>query len=526
MIHPVSTRSSMPAEVSRLGAGAVMNTIGFGIGSAASFATALVVTHSLGAVDAGHYFQSVALITVICAIASCGAEPGAMRAFAQLRTSDDSGAQRLLAVAVLPVLAVSLAVFAAFEVFASSVASSLPQHHDSTHLLLAVRVIGFAIPAVAIQRVVGGASRGLGSNHGTTFFEGFAQQVIRLLLTVAAAAFGASLFSLTLVWMLPALATTAVMLWWVERLLHQVRRPVASHFAAAPRRVLAREFWTFTWARGVAYSFQVTTLWLGTLLAGWLGSARDAAVFGSLSRLAIVGTLVLQSINLVLAPQLAAALKCGDHSSAERLYQIATGWAVAICFPVFVAIGVYSSTLLQFFGGSYPRGAAALSVVAGAMLWNILTGPVTAVLLMAGRSVWNLWNSIAAFAVYLVVGVFLVPQLGLLGAAVAWAAAILVENGLPLVQVYRSLRLSPWAPPTLRAAATAIGVFGGVGATFRVLGGAPLALVVSGVALSTAIYVQRLRRDAGVLELGALIDRRRPASRIRPAAVDAIAGSE
>jgi O-antigen/teichoic acid export membrane protein len=516
----VESRPRVSREVKSLANGSLVNALGLGLGSAAGFATALVVAHTFGPAAAGHYFQCVALVTIVAAIASCGAEPGAMRAFA---IGDRRDGRRLFFVSVAPVLLVAFAAFAAFELAAPWIADTLPQDDRSDSVLAVLRVAGVAIPFLAVQRVLGGASRGLGSNHATTLLEGPGQQAPRLLATLVAAAVGASLLSVTIAWTLPTAIAAAGLVLLVRRVARS--RPDTSHpdrtDGASSVRELARGFWGFTWARGVAHSLQVTTLWLGTLLAGWLGSAGDAAVFASLSRIAIVGALVLQSINLMLAPQLAASLAREDKRAAQQLFRVATGWAVAFCFPIFVACAVYAPTLLRLFGAEYKRGATALAIVATAMLWNILTGPVTAVLLMAGRSVWNLWNSVAALAVYLAVGALLVPRFGLVGAAAAWAVAILIEHGLPLVQVSRRLGLQPWSAPTLRTAATAVGIFGVFGVAFRVWGdGRPAALVLC-VALSVVVYLVHLRRHAERLELPAFFRRRAS----EPAAGRAIAAA-
>ena len=72
---------------------------------------------------------------------------------------------------------------------------------------------------------------------------------------------------------------------------------------------------------------------------------------------------------------------------------------------------------------------------------------------MAGRTSWTLANSLVALAVMVVVDLLLLPRLGILGAGIGWAAAIVTNNAVPLTQLWRSMGLHPFGRATLRAAA-------------------------------------------------------------------------
>ncbi|HEV3397924.1 MAG TPA: polysaccharide biosynthesis C-terminal domain-containing protein, partial [Actinomycetes bacterium] len=67
---------------------------------------------------------------------------------------------------------------------------------------------------------------------------------------------------------------------------------------------------------------------------------------------------------------------------------------------------------------------------------------------MGGRSAWNLANTVLALGANLALNFALTPRWGLAGAAVAFAAGILLNNLLPLVQVWRSMGLHPFGPGT------------------------------------------------------------------------------
>ena len=58
---------------------------------------------------------------------------------------------------------------------------------------------------------------------------------------------------------------------------------------ATPLRRLAREFWVFTAPRGLTGVFQVTTLWVGTLMVGSLMDTAHASIYTASTRYLVAG---------------------------------------------------------------------------------------------------------------------------------------------------------------------------------------------------------------------------------------------
>ena len=86
------------------------------------------------------------------------------------------------------------------------------------------------------------------------------------------------------------------------------------------------------------------------------------------------------------------------------------------------------------------------------MLVATWCGAVDVVLGMAGRSVWTMYNAIAALAADLVLNIILIPRIGIVGAAIAWAVAILINNLAPLLELALWMGLHPFGRATTLAA--------------------------------------------------------------------------
>jgi O-antigen/teichoic acid export membrane protein len=138
------------------------------------------------------------------------------------------------------------------------------------------------------------------------------------------------------------------------------------------------------------------------------------------------------------------------------------------------------------------------------MLLATAVGPVDVVLLMGGRSSWNLLNTVAALTANLALNLLLTPRLGLAGAATAFAASILLSNVLPLAQVWRFLRLHPFGEGVLVAVAIAGVCFGVVGAAVRAAFGPTTAGLAVHALTGCGLYAALLWRFRDRLEVDAL----------------------
>ena len=241
----------------------------------------------------------------------------------------------------------------------------------------------------------------------------------------------------------------------------------------SPRRAsigaLAREFWAFSAPRGVAAAFQITIIWFDLLLLSHLRDASEVGIYGAASRAVMIGTFALQAIRLAIAPQISRLLARGDRDQAQTVYQTATWWLIVVSWPLFLTLAIFGPALLGVFGPGFDQGATALAILSFAMLVNLGTGNVTVVLLMGGKSSWNLLNTAVALCLNVGLNLVLIPRFGMEGAAIAWAVSIVVDNLMALTEVWLFLGMRPFGRGYLPAVTAAVGCFGVVGLAARAL---------------------------------------------------------
>uniref|UniRef100_UPI0018E5346C polysaccharide biosynthesis C-terminal domain-containing protein n=1 Tax=Glycomyces dulcitolivorans TaxID=2200759 RepID=UPI0018E5346C len=152
-------------------------------------------------------------------------------------------------------------------------------------------------------------------------------------------------------------------------------------------------------------------------------------------------------------PRAAAAMAAGAPASARALYQESTAWIVALTWPVYLAVGLLADWYLRLFGGGYATDEARLVVwvLVPAMMVGSACGVVDSMLSMAGKTSWQLIDVSISLVVNVGLNLALIPTMGVVGAAIAWSAAVLVNNLVPLAQLWHAFGLHPFGALTRRA---------------------------------------------------------------------------
>jgi O-antigen/teichoic acid export membrane protein len=253
---------------------------------------------------------------------------------------------------------------------------------------------------------------------------------------------------------------------------------------------------------------------LDIVLIGVLRGPTEAAIYAAATRFLVVGQLGSQAVSLVVQPTLAELLAIKDIAATRTLYQLSTAWLISLTWPLYLLSAVLAPQLVTVFGRGYETGADAIVVLALAMLVATGCGMVDMLLTMAGKTSWNLGNVLLALAVNVGLDLLLIPEYGVMGAAVAWAVAIALNNLLPLAQVGGLLRIHPLGRAGLTVMAAAVGCFGLLPLAARLVTDSGPVLAAA-VAAGAAGYLAVLLRARRQLQLDQLLRPRRPRRRRR-----------
>lgn len=493
-------------DFSRLAKGGIFNLVGLAASALFQFLVVIIVARGLGATGTGAFFEAVAIFTIFSNVGELGADAGLVRSVPRFRALGRTRDIRsTLQIALVPILALGLVMGAAIFYFAPQLATVFMHGLQRSEGVSYIRALALFLPAASACTVVLSATRGFGTMIPYVSVQNVAVQGGRCLLVFIAVAAGLSGRLIALGWITPQVVGFVAAVVWLMALVRSAEHsdgPVLGEERS--RRQLASEFWRFSAARGVAAVFGITIGWLDVLLVGALRSTASAGVYATVSRFSLIGALILDAVGMAVAPQIAALIAGRRSHDAESVYQLSTWWLIGLTWPFYITLAIFGPFLLRIFGGGFSRGATALLILALAQLVNLGTGNVLIVLLMAGKSSWNLINSAISVALNIGLNLILIPRWGINGAAVAWAVSILCTNLAALIEVRYLLKLRPFGRGYFVIAGAAAVCFGVAGIVIRAAMGMTLVSVATYAVVASAAYGFLLWRSRELLQLSAL----------------------
>lgn len=502
------SRTGSPADpradrqLARIARGGALNLAGGVVAGLSGFALTAVVTNEWPAADAGALFSATSLFLILSATTLLGVDTGLARFVLRYEAQGQAAdTDTLLRVALRPVVVVSVVAGALLATAADTVASwtGLPPGGAT-----ALRLLAVALPLATVTDAFLSATRAFGSMRATVLLDRLLRSGGQPVLVAVAAVPGMGLAGLVVAWSLPY-AAAALLAPPVLLRLARARRSAAPADPPRPVAVVRREFWRYTWLRGVARVFQVGLQRADIIMVAALRSPAEAALYTAATRFVVLGQLGVQAVQQVLQPRLSQLLASDERGTLRNVFSTSTAWIIASSWPVYLTAIVAAPLYLRVFGERYVAQGQLVVVVMGlGMLLAVASGPVDVLLLMSGRSVQSLANNAAGLVVDVALNLVLIPRYGIGGAAVSWAVALAVRNLLPFWQVHRDQRVTGLGRATALVVVASSACFGAPMLALRCTAGLDVVPALALMTAETAAYLLVLWRLRGPLQLAAM----------------------
>jgi O-antigen/teichoic acid export membrane protein len=421
------------------------------------FVIAVILTNILGAAGVGLYELAFTAATIATSFAVLGLDSAVIRWVSMFQHRDDrAGMLGVLVTGVgLPGL-VSIAIGVALIVFPQTIADRVLNQPTAASLL---PIAGFLVPFMVLNRQLGAALQGLKRIEYAVLAEQFSQPPIRFLLLMALLALvGLSPANALAASTVAAGAATLILTWYLVRYARLREKPRQFRLETRELIVFSLPIWFSNIVITVGKNLQV-------LLLSALDTLRSVGIFAIALHVNLLASLFHTSVVQSSLAIFAELNDRGDRAGLGHMYQTTSKWTFSLNLPLFIVIVLFPGALLSVFGSDFVTGAPALVILGLEALTNSATGTSGSLLDMTGHTRVKLVNSTVAVAASLVLNLLLIPQYGLMGAAIAALCATLAVNLLRIGQVWYLLRLVPYdasfAKPLL-AGALALGAGYGV----------------------------------------------------------------
>jgi O-antigen/teichoic acid export membrane protein len=417
-------------HLTSLARGGGLNLVGAVCNQLSLFAVMAVLAHGLGSKEVGRYAECFAMLSLLSLLSLAGFRAGMTR-FVAIHLADDDPARLrgTIRLGLVVTLAASSTIGAALALAGGPVAGLF---HDP-QLATGIRLVGLTLPAATFSDAALAATQGWRTQRAFTFIGRIFEPVLRLSLTVLALAFGAGLDGAF--WAVVVGAWAAALL--AARALHVLVRRTPKVARIYP----VREIFSFSMVSWLSALAATGLIWVDTLLLGHLSGAADVGVYNVATRLVMLAVFVMAPINAAIAPHMAHLHHTQQTTELARTYGIATSWILRLSMPAFVLLLVFPKEMLRFFGAEFRVGVTVTIVLAVGQLVSAAAGPCGTVLSMSGRVGLNMADNVGVLVANVLLNLWLIPEHGMVGAAIAWSASLVTVNLTKLVQVRYVLRI-------------------------------------------------------------------------------------
>jgi O-antigen/teichoic acid export membrane protein len=389
--------------------------------TAATVLTTIVLARVMGVTEYGTFAFVIATVILLGVPAVLGVDRLLIRDVAvHVRSGDFGLARGLVRWSVRLTVALSLAIGAGAAVVAWLVAGG-----EATPAVTAFTLGALSLPLLGIVRATQGGLMGLGQIVAGQFSELMLRPIAFLTLVVAA------LMLLTT----PITAPTAVGLYGLSLAiacaagfaLYRTRAPIAM-------RTSRPEYMSSPWLRAavalvILSSTAVINSQTGVVLLGALDGADAAGLYSVAQRGALLVAFPLAAVNSALAPTVARMWSAGELASLQRLVTLSARGLLIGTLPMALLFIVFGRQILGFFfGEAFAAADLTLAILCIGQLVNALTGSVGTLLVMTGRERIATVALAAGAGLNILIAIALIPSFGVIGAAVAAAASLVVSN--------------------------------------------------------------------------------------------------
>jgi O-antigen/teichoic acid export membrane protein len=481
--EPNSLTKEAARDVAVVAKGGAVQIVGQVTQRSLSFFFTAVAQRVLATGGYGLYRVVAQVLALGGQIGLMGFNYASMRWISKARASNDPGGVKGAAsVGITGSAIMSVIVAAAIVLLAPQIAPVFCDGKcDVSRFEQLLRVGALYVPFFAVMQVLRYCTQAYKTMVPSVVVGNIIQPAVRFLVGVAFLLAGFEIMG-AVVTLVISMAVGAVSGWfYLRRMLRGEERT-----AAPVRRV--GEMVRFAIPQAGSSLLGIQSLGLGIILLGILATDFQTGLFAVALSLQGPAGVFLSGIVNIWAPVVTDLYEKGEIERLGSLYQTITRWIVTFAFPISAAMILEPDLFLVFFGKDAASAAPIIAVLAAGNLFYSGTGPTGYVLSMTGRPGVNFINSIVGVALYIALGLWIVPKHGALG--MAWVDAIVTAlvNTARVIQAKILVGVQPFGRSFIKpVVATLVGA--GVLLAWRLVPGDGYLIETAGVVIAAVVYI-------------------------------------
>ncbi len=185
--------------------------------------------------------------------------------------------------------------------------------------------------------------------------------------------------------------------------------------------------------------------WIDIVMLGALDSAYSVGLYHPVERTAGLIRMILFAFASIFAPLFSQYFHEKNQTKMLEVLQLSSKWILLTSLPLFIFLIFFANTILMLFGsefGDNSNSLFALSILATGILIQAIFGLGSPSLTMSGFQKYNFINALVALFINIFLNIMLIPQFGIVGAAIGTTIALFIISLLRFFENYYLLGIN------------------------------------------------------------------------------------
>lgn len=427
--------------------GSTLLVFGKFIGVALDLATQIVIVRALSRTEFGAFAFGLSVASLAATVALLGLDKTISR-FVPLY--EETGDERRLTGSIVLAFGVVAGVCAAMLLGLIGLQSSLGKEIVENELARQMLLILFLLtPVRAFDSLLTACFAIFGSARSIVLRRNVVAPGLQLLVVIVVLIAGQPAVFLAIGYVVAGALGLAAFAWMLWRLLS--RKGIAERIRRRDFTIPGRAVLGFSLpllSSDVVFLLRTSAV---VILLQYLSNSSEVAAFGAVLPLARQNLIVYQSFGFLFVPVASRLFARGENERLRNMYWQTSAWIAVATFPALAAsVALAEPITVLLFGEAYADAGTVLAILAVGHYVSAAFGFNALTLRVQGSVRFIVGVDVVAAAVSLGASILLISSYGALGAAIATAATLVVQNLLYQLGLARS----PVGVPALRQVVT------------------------------------------------------------------------
>ena len=440
--------SSKPSSQKTILSEAFLSFSGMTLGSVFRYIFSIVMARLLGAQMLGIYSLGNAVTRIAEIFALMGLDNGVLR-FVSRDTENtqnvNSSIYSSLKVGLLSSIVISIILFFSSEMIVNNFLK------EDKFLIIVIKLFSLSLPFSVLTLITSSATQAFKILKYKIFVNQIVNPLTLLIAFISSFYFLGTKLSI----LIPTVTSAIIGLIFILKFLRNFAK---ISFKNLIKSEVNKEILRFSIPLMFVSAIGIIMHWVDIVMLGILSNATDVGMYHPIDRTAGLVRMILFAFAGIFAPIFSENYFKKNIVGMKESYQSSSKYILTFSLPVYIFLFIFASPMLSLFGSEFQNEVALKILLTGIFVQTIF-GLGSSTLSMSGNTTFNLINVSIALILNVALNYILIPQYGIIGAALSTAIALFILSILRFIENILILNLNLFSVKLLKPTISGIMTF-------------------------------------------------------------------